>query len=82
MQLVCMIPFPLLSFTDEVLDNVGGREAYSFTDGFSGYHQVRIAEEDRKKNLCDRMGVFCIYCYSIRVEERTRGVFQNCRRSI
>ena len=44
-----MIPFPLLSFTDEVLDNVGGREAYSFTDGFSGYHQVRIAEEDRKK---------------------------------
>lgn len=26
------------SFTDEVLDNVGGQEAYSFTDGFSGYH--------------------------------------------
>ena len=25
-------------FTDEVLDNVGGQEAYSFTDGFSGYH--------------------------------------------
>ena len=30
-------PFPT-PFTDEVLDNVGGREAYSFTDGFSGYH--------------------------------------------
>jgi hypothetical protein len=26
-----------------------GREAYSFTDGFFGYHQVRIAEEDKKK---------------------------------
>ena len=25
-------------FTDEVLDNVGGQEVYSFTDGFSGYH--------------------------------------------
>jgi hypothetical protein len=25
-------------FTDEVLENVGGQEAYSFTDGFSGYH--------------------------------------------
>ncbi len=24
--------------TDEVLDNVGGHEAYYFTDGFSGYH--------------------------------------------
>jgi len=25
-------------FTNEVLDNVGGQEVYSFTDGFSGYH--------------------------------------------
>lgn len=33
-------------FTDEVLDNVGGQEAYSFTDSFSGYHQIRIALED------------------------------------
>jgi hypothetical protein len=32
-------PFPT-PFTDEVLENVGGHEAYSFTDGFSGYHQV------------------------------------------
>ena len=30
-------------FTDEVLDYVEGQEAYSFTDGFSGYHQIRIA---------------------------------------
>jgi len=30
-------PFPS-PFTDEVLDNVGGHEAYSFTDVFSGYH--------------------------------------------
>jgi hypothetical protein len=30
-------PFPT-PFTDEVLDNVGGREFYSFTNGFSGYH--------------------------------------------
>ena len=25
-------------FTDEVLDNVGGQEVYSFIDGFSGYY--------------------------------------------
>jgi putative transposase len=41
-------PFPT-PFTDEVLDNVGGQEVYSFTNGFSGYHQIRIAKEDRHK---------------------------------
>ena len=34
-------PF-LTPFTDEVLDTVGGQEIYPFTDGFSGYHQIRI----------------------------------------
>ena len=41
-------PFPT-PFTDEVLDNVGGQEVYSFTDGFSGYHQIRIHKEDMHK---------------------------------
>jgi hypothetical protein len=39
-------PFPT-PFTNEVLDNVGGQEVYSFTDRFLGYHQIRIAKEDR-----------------------------------
>ena len=30
-------PFPM-PFSDEVLYQVAGNEAYSFTDGFSGYH--------------------------------------------
>ena len=42
-------PFPT-PFTDEVLDNVGGQEIYSFIDGFSGYHQIRIHPGDRYKN--------------------------------
>ena len=41
-------PFPT-PFTDEVLDNVGGQEVYSFTNGFSVYHQIQIAKEDRHK---------------------------------
>jgi hypothetical protein len=41
-------PFPT-PFTDEVLDNVGGQEVYSFTDGFLGYHQIQIAKEDHHK---------------------------------
>jgi hypothetical protein len=39
-------PFPT-PFIDEVLDNVGGHEAYSFIDGFSLYHHIKIALEDR-----------------------------------
>jgi hypothetical protein len=41
-------PFPT-PFMDEVLDNVGGHEVYSFTDGFSGYHQIKITLEGRYK---------------------------------
>ena len=37
------------SFMDEVLENVGVQEAYSFTDGFSWYHQIKIAAKDRSK---------------------------------
>ena len=43
-------PFPT-SFTDEVLGNMGGQEAYSFTDGFSGYHQIKIAKEGRHNTM-------------------------------
>ncbi|KAH9316799.1 hypothetical protein KI387_044537, partial [Taxus chinensis] len=31
-------PFPM-PFTEEILEDVAGRNIYSFTDGFSGYHQ-------------------------------------------
>lgn len=33
------------------MDNVAGNEAYSFTGGFSRYHQVCVAEEDKKKKM-------------------------------
>jgi len=36
-------------FIDEVLEQVAGKESYSFIDGFLGYHQVRIVEEDKNK---------------------------------
>ena len=35
----------LTPFTYEVLDNVEGKEIYSFSDGFSRYHQIKITEE-------------------------------------
>ena len=36
-------------FSDEVLDNVAGQEACSFTNGFFGYNEVKITKEDKKK---------------------------------
>jgi hypothetical protein len=45
----CLHNLFLTPFIDEFLENVGGHESYSFTDGFSGYHQIRIAQEDRHK---------------------------------
>ena len=41
-------PFPT-PFIDEVLESVKGKEMYSFTKVFFGYHQVRIAKEDQHK---------------------------------
>ena len=41
-------PFPT-PFTYEVLEGVGSQEMYSFIDGFSGYHQIRISKEDQNK---------------------------------
>jgi hypothetical protein len=43
-------PFPT-PFTNEVLENMGGHEAYSYTDGLSGYHHIKIAPEDRYKTM-------------------------------
>jgi hypothetical protein len=41
-------PFPT-PCNDEVLENVGGQEFYSFTDGFFGYHKIKITQENRHK---------------------------------
>lgn len=38
-----------LPFQDEILDQVAGHEMYSVCDGYSGYFQIRIREEDQKK---------------------------------
>ncbi|MCO5567636.1 hypothetical protein L7F22_021330 [Adiantum nelumboides] len=40
--------FPL-PFQDEILNEVAGHERYIVCDGYSGYYQIRIAEEDQHK---------------------------------
>jgi len=38
-----------LPFCEEILDELAGHEMYTFRDGYSGYHQVKIALEDQLK---------------------------------
>ena len=38
-----------IGWHDVFLDNVGGQEDFSFTDGFSRYDQIRIVMEDIRK---------------------------------
>ncbi|MCO5567967.1 hypothetical protein L7F22_021663 [Adiantum nelumboides] len=40
--------FPL-PFQDEILNEVAGHERYTVCDSYSGYYQIRIAEEDQHK---------------------------------
>ena len=67
---ICVEFFPLnattkrhqypLPFQDELLENVASHERYSVGDGFSGYFQIRIVEEDKKKTIfITPWGVFC-----------------------
>jgi len=42
------LPYPL-PFIDEVLNTVVEYEAYSFLDGYLGYHPIFIALKDRYK---------------------------------
>ena len=39
----------LLTFQDEILNEVAGHERYTVCDGYSGYFQISIAKEDQKK---------------------------------
>jgi hypothetical protein len=38
-----------LPFTNEMFTTIARYEAYSFLDGYSGYHQIFIAPEDKYK---------------------------------
>lgn len=74
-------PFPT-SFSDEVLDNVVGNEAYSLTDGFSGYHQVQIAEEDkRKKTFTMELGSYAYNIMPFGLKKCTSSLFKDCNSS-
>ena len=52
-----------IPFCDEILEEVGGHELYSFADGNSGYHQVKIAKEDQLKTTFT--SPWDTFCYEV-----------------
>ena len=42
--------FPLPRI-DQLVDSTSGHELLTFMDAFSGYNQIKMAEEDRRKLL-------------------------------
>ena len=69
-------PFPT-PFTNEVLDNVGGQEAYYFTDGFFGYHQIQITPEDRRKTtFMTELGCFKYTIMAFRLKNAATCFFR------
>ena len=48
-----------LPITDHVLEQVAGKQAYSFLDGFSHYNQVSIKQEDQHKmDFATKWGIY------------------------
>eukprot|EP00253_Pinus_taeda_P032547 PITA_32547 len=50
-------------YTELVRDYEGDQETYSFTDGFSGYHQIKIVLEDRSKTTFTTK--WCCFQYTV-----------------
>jgi len=52
-----------LPHIDVLIDNTAGYETLSFIDGFLGYNQIRLAEEDQEKTLFTTP--WRTYCYVV-----------------
>ena len=51
--------FPLPNI-DILVDNTAGHGMFSFMDGFSGYNQIKMAEQDQEKTaFTTQWGTFC-----------------------
>jgi hypothetical protein len=47
--------FPTM-FIDQIVDECGGYEVFSFMDGFSGYNQIQIKPKDQHKQFLFSLG--------------------------
>jgi hypothetical protein len=55
-------PYPILRI-DQIVDSTAGCDLLCFLDAFSGYHQVKMARDDKEKiAFSTPCGVYCYIC--------------------
>jgi hypothetical protein len=55
-------PYPLPRI-DQIVDSTAGCDLLCFLDAFSGYHQIKMAREDKEKTaFITPCGVYCYVC--------------------
>jgi hypothetical protein len=55
-------PYPLPRI-DQIVDSTAGCDLLCFLDAFSGYHQIKMAKEDKEKTtFITPCGVYCYVC--------------------
>jgi hypothetical protein len=55
-------PYPLPRI-DQIVDSTAGCDLLCFLDAFSGYHQIKMAREDKEKTtFITPCGVYCYIC--------------------
>jgi ribonuclease HI len=72
-------PYPLPRI-DQIIDSTAGYDLLCFLDAFSGYHQIKMAREDKEKTAfitpCD---VYCYVCMPFGLKN-ARATFQRLMR--
>jgi hypothetical protein len=66
-------PYPLPRI-DQIIDSTAGCDLLCFLDAFSGYHQIKMAKEDKEKTaFITPCGVCCYICmpFSLKNAEET-----------
>jgi hypothetical protein len=72
-------PYPLLRI-DQIVDSTAGCDLLCFLDAFSGYHQIKMAREDKEKTaFITPCGVYCYVCMPFGLKN-TGATFQRLMR--
>jgi hypothetical protein len=75
-------PYPL-PFINEVLNTVARYEAYSFLDGYSGYHHICIVPKDKIQDcICYRLRGFSMEGDVVWNEKWTSNILESCCQNI
>jgi hypothetical protein len=70
-------PYPLPRI-DQIVDSTAGCDLLCFLDAFSGYHQIKMAREDKEKTaFITPYGVHCYVCMPFGLKNAA-ATFRGC----